>query len=163
MLQETRDRQGFDAARRQLIEMLTGYSSFQHYDTRIIFDAYHRATPAACETVTRNLSICYTNYRETADTYIERTCARFRDNPRKFDQRLIVATSDTVQGVTVKGYGAEWISALHLLSDLEAIGQRIQKKQRSKSRSTKRMLSSRLDPIAQQRLTQMRFGLVPKD
>ena len=42
-LKQTRDRDGLEGARRQLIEVLTNYSAYQDFDTRIIFDAQYRA------------------------------------------------------------------------------------------------------------------------
>ncbi|NET40294.1 MAG: NYN domain-containing protein, partial [Cyanothece sp. SIO1E1] len=74
-LQQIRDRDGLESARRQLVESLTGYSAFQGFDTRIVFDAQYRNTPSDRETVTRNVTICYTDFGQTADTYIEKACA----------------------------------------------------------------------------------------
>jgi hypothetical protein len=78
---------------------------------------------------------------------------------RKFSQRLIVATSDRAQQLTVVGYGAEWMSAHRLLADLEGISRQVRQRQRTPKRSSNRFLMSSLDPQAQARLTQLRFGM----
>ncbi len=157
-----RDCDGLEAARRELTEVLLSYSAAQNYDTHIVFDSQYRDTPGSRETVTSYLSICYTDHRQTADSYIEKACADFRKDSRKFSQRLIVATSDRAQQLTVTGYGAEWISAQRLWVEVELSGQQVQRKQqalRKQRRSSQRFLASALDPAAQARLTQLRFGI----
>lgn len=160
-LRQTRDRLGLEEARRDLAEALASYSAYQNFDTQIIFDAQYQDTPGSREVVTGNLCICYTNYKQTADTYIERTCALYRQDVRKFNQRLIVATSDRAQQLTVVGFGAEWISAERLQSEVELIEARLRRKQQSikKRQSPKRFLMSSLDPAAQERLAKMRLGI----
>jgi predicted RNA-binding protein with PIN domain len=161
-MSELRDRDGLDAARRNLVEALTSYSAFRGFETQVVFDAYYQGTPGYREIITQHLLIHYTDYRQTADTYIEKACADFRQDLRKFNCRLIVATSDRAQQLTVVGYGAEWMSAYRLLSDIEVVSQRVRRKQRTKGRSPSRFLSSSLDPAAQERLAKLRFGLDAK-
>lgn len=162
-LQQVRDRDGLAAARRELTEALVGYSAFQGFDTRIVFDAQYQGTPSSQEVITQNLCVYYTDFKQTADTYIERACALFRHDLRKFEQRLIVATSDRAQQLTVVGYGAEWMSAQQLQHEVETAGRRVRNRQQSMKRSPNRFLSSTLDPIAQQRLARLRMGLNAED
>jgi hypothetical protein len=162
-LQQVRDRDGLEAARRELIEALVGYSAFQGFDTRLVFDAQYQGTPGSQEVITQNLCVCYTDFKQTADTYIERACALYRQDLRKFEQRLIVATSDRAQQLTVVGYGAEWMSAQQLQHEVETAGRHVRNRQQAKNRSPNRFLSSALDPIAQQRLARMRMGLNAED
>jgi uncharacterized protein len=161
-LKEMRDRDGLEAARDTLVECLASYSSFRGYKTQVVFDAQYQDGPGRQEPVTQYLSICYTEFRQTADTLIELTCARFRSDLRKFDHRLIVATSDRAQQLTVVGYGAEWMSANHLLNDVEAASQQARPHKKSSTRTSHNRLSNYLDPVAQQRLAALRFGLDPK-
>jgi uncharacterized protein len=160
-LKETRDRYGLEAARRELAHSLTGYSAYEGFDTQIVFDAQYQDNPGSREILTSSVCLCYTDFKQTADTYIEKTCALFRKDLRKYEQRLIVATSDRAQQLTVVGYGAEWMSAQRLLAEVELAGLRVSRKQRSeqkKGRSPQRFLSSALDPEARQRLAKMREG-----
>jgi predicted RNA-binding protein with PIN domain len=159
-LQHIRDRHGLEEARRELVTSLIDYSAYYNYHTHVVFDAQYQDTPGSREPVTGNLIICYTDFRQTADTYIEKTCAQYRKNIRKFDQRLIVATSDRAQQLTVVGYGAEWLSAQQLHVEVELAAIRVRRKQQAvrKKQSSHRFLASSLDPIARQRLAQMRLG-----
>lgn len=160
-LKETRDRHGLEVARRELANALIGYSAYEGFDTQVVFDAQYQDNPGSREVLTGNVSLCYTDFKQTADTYIEKTCALFRKDLRKFEQRLIVATSDRAQQLTVVGYGAEWMSAQRLLAEIELADLRVSRQQRSqqkKGRSPQRFLSSALDPEARQRLAKMREG-----
>jgi hypothetical protein len=161
-LQQVRDRYGLEAARDKLIEALVSFTTYQGYITEIVFDAHQQATPASREIITKDLVIHYTDYQQTADTYIELACSRFRHQIERFSHRLIVATSDRAQQQVVAGYGAEWISARRLHSEVESATQRIRQQQRSRSRSSRRMLFHSLDPQAQKQLTQLRFGTTGK-
>ncbi|MCL6432998.1 MAG: NYN domain-containing protein [Leptolyngbyaceae cyanobacterium HOT.MB2.61] len=157
-LRRVRDRNGLEEARRRLIEILANYSAFQGYDTQLVFDSQYREASSNREVITPNLCVCYTDFGQTADTYIEKTCAAFRHDVRKFHQRLIVATSDRAQQLTVVGYGAEWMSAEQLASDVENVHRRVQRRQKPVRKSSSRFLAHSLDPVAQKRLTQLRFG-----
>ncbi|MGA7937265.1 MAG: NYN domain-containing protein [Kovacikia sp.] len=157
-LRQVRDREGLEASRRQLVEVLTNYSAYQGFDTKVVFDSQYRNTSCNREVITPNLSIHYTDFGQTADTFIEKTCANFRYDLRKFHQRLIVATSDRAQQLTVVGYGAEWMSAERLAADVAAVTQRVQRRQKAAKKPSSRFLAHSLDPIAQQRLAQLRFG-----
>jgi uncharacterized protein len=158
-LKTLRDRHGLEAARRELVESLLGYSAYQGFDTEVVFDAQHQATAGTREVINPYFKIFYTDHRQTADSYIEIACAKFRNDLRKFNHRLIVATSDRAEQLTVVGYGAEWMSAHQLWAEVETSRSRVRHKQQHKGRSPKRFLSHSLDPQAQQRLAQMRLGL----
>lgn len=158
-LKETRDRDGLESARNELIEALVNYSAFQGYKTQVVFDAHFQESDTYCEEITNHLSICYTDFGQTADTYIEKFCASFRFNLDYRNQRLIVATSDRAQQLTVVGYGAEWMSSLQLASDVEFTAAKVTRKQRPQKHSRGRFLVNSLDAQAQQRLAQWRRGL----
>jgi uncharacterized protein len=157
-LKQVRDQDGLAAARRRLVEALVNYSAFQGFDTQVVFDAQYRDTPMSREVVTQHLLVHYTDFGQTADTYIEKACADFRHDIRKFHQRLIVATSDRAQQLTVVGYGAEWMSADMLAHEVDFIARRVQSKQKTTSKPAGRFLVNSLDPDAQQRLAQLRYG-----
>lgn len=159
-LKKTRDQDGMEASRRDLIEALVNYSAYRGYDTRIVFDAHYQDTPGNREEITRFLCVHYTEFGQTADTFIEKTCAAFRYEMTRTKQRLIVATSDRAQQLTVVGYGAEWISAQQLAFDVEFSATN-RRKQQSNKKNSRRMLFSSLDPAAQERLAQLRMGHRP--
>ena len=159
LLLYTRDRNGLEAARWQLIEALVSYSAFQGFDTQIVFDAQYRNTPSNSEVITEHLSICFTDFEQTADTFIEKICADLNQELRKFKRRVIVATSDRVQQLMVTGYGAEWMSAQKLYHEVESTAQGIRRKNKANKQSSSRFLANSLDPKSRQRLAQLRMGL----
>jgi uncharacterized protein len=148
-----------ESARSALVEALINYSAFEDYQTKVVFDAYSRDLPAYCEDITPNLSIHYTDFLETADTYIEKFCAAFRHDLNYSACRLIVATSDRAQQMTAIGFGAEWISALQLISDVDFSAKRSRRRHRPQKQSSGRFLFNSLDPKAQARLSALRHGL----
>jgi predicted RNA-binding protein with PIN domain len=161
-LKEARDGHGLEAARQDLIEALSGYTTFQGYKTEVVFDAHFSQAVGSRESINDYLWVCYTDHNQTADTYIEKSCARFYSQVNARHHRLIVATSDRAQQLTVVGYGAEWMSANQLLSDIEWTQRRITHKLKTAPKPNRHRLSNTLDPMVQQRLAQMRFGMTGK-
>lgn len=155
-----RDRAALDTARYQLIEALINYSAIQGWQTELVFDAHAQKTPAYSEPQTPQLSVYYTAYAQTADTYIEKVCASFARLPYAA-HRLIVATSDRAQQQTASGYGAEWKSAPQLVSEIERLSRRSRRHHQPPKASRGRFLVHSLDPRAQQRLAQLRRGVAP--
>ncbi|EDX70676.1 conserved hypothetical protein [Coleofasciculus chthonoplastes PCC 7420] len=158
-LTKMRDRHGLLAARQELVEVLINYSAFRGYKTKVVFDAHYQPTGTRHEDITPHVSICYTDFGQTADSYIEKFCAAVRSKPKLFKQRLIVATSDRAQQLTVTGYGAEWMSSQQLISDVHCTSRRVRRRQRSPKQSRGRFLMHSLDKSAQQRLSQWRQGI----
>ena len=160
-LKKSRDRHGLEAARYELVERLINYTAAVTYRTKVVFDAHYQDTPRSVEEHTNALSVHYTAFAETADTYIEKFCATF--NRKKYQQestRLIVATSDRAQQLTVIGYGAEWLSAPMLAREVSQTESKIKRRtsKQTKKQSSGRFLFNALDPSAQQRLRQMQRG-----
>jgi uncharacterized protein len=161
-LQKTRDLHGLEASRNELIETMVNYSAFKDLETQIVFDAHYRYSNSNSESVTENLTVFYTDFGETADTYIEKYCASFRRRQppgvsRK--HRLIVATSDNAQRLTVVGYGAEWMSAQQLEDEVVLTTHHIGKKQKQNKQNPSRFLFNSLDAKSQQMLSELRKGL----
>ncbi|OKH19210.1 NYN domain-containing protein [[Limnothrix rosea] IAM M-220] len=157
-LKETRDRHGLEMARDELIEVLVNYASHNTYKTKIVFDAQYQKTPSHEEDYTQLLSVCYTAFSETADTYIERTCANFR-RTYTIPNRIIVVTSDQAQRHTVVGYGAEWMSSLKLQTAVLAANRKSRYHHKTRQSKRGRHLLNSLDPKTQQMLRQLRHGL----
>lgn len=153
-LKNTRDFSSLDEARRELVESLINYSATVGYKTQVVFDAHYQNTPSYSENWTKHLSVYYTNFAETADTYIERLCASFNRYQDKY-ARLLVATSDRAQRLTVTGYGAEWLSSQKLVAEIEESRQVRKKFKRQEKQAQTRFLVNSLDPKAQQRLKEL--------
>jgi uncharacterized protein len=158
-LREKRDRDELETARRELIEVLVNYSAVQDFEARLVFDAQYRDTPSVKESITKNLSVYYTDFGQTADTYIEKSCANLRYELRSLKRRMIVATSDRAQQLTVVGYGAEWMSADQLAADVESAARRSERQHKSRKQTSSRFLANSLDAESQKRLAKLRMGL----
>jgi uncharacterized protein len=160
-LQKIREFEGLEPARRALAEQLVGYTIFRNLDAYIVFDSQYRNSKGNRETIAKNLVVIYTDFGQTADTYIEKTCAAFSREARCLRRRTIVATSDRAQQLTVVGYGAEWMSAQQLAAEVRATDRDVRRFQKSSPvRSNQRFLSKSLDPAAQERLDKLRKGLL---
>lgn len=159
-LKKTRDAEGLEAARWQLIEALINYSAYKDFSTQVVFDAQYQQTGANQESKSENLSVYYTNFGETADTYIEKSCASyFRYYLRRSHlSRLIVATSDRTQQLMVVGYGAEWLSAQQLGCEVESTLTKVRHQHKPHKQSSSRFLANSIDAKSRQRLAQMRLG-----
>ena len=158
-LKKSRDHHGLETARHNLIESLVNFAPMVDYRTQIVFDAHYQNTPSYSEEYTPLVSVHFTAFAETADTYIEKFCAAFKNAEYQADSsRLIVATNDRAQKLTVTGYGAECISAQRLAGEVEIISRRVKRNERSSKKSAGRFLFHALDPIAQERFRQMRQG-----
>ena len=159
-LTHLRDGQGLDVARNDLAETLANYSAYRGFETLLVFDAYGQRQSHRQEAFTQHLSIHYTSFGQTADSYIEIACAKFRDDIRKFQKRLIVATSDRAQRLTVVGYGAEWMSATQLAADVNLSVQKVKHRQSPQKRSKQRFLSKSLNAETQAKLAKLRSNLM---
>ena len=158
-LKESRDTHGLEAARDALIESLINYASMASYRTQIVFDAHYQRTPSYTEDFTPLVSVYYTAFSETADTYIEKFCATSRRNQDVANPiRLIVATNDRAQRYMVTGYGAECISSQRLAGEVALFTRKMRQKKRPPQKSSGRFLFNSLDPSAQKLLRQLRQG-----
>ncbi|YAI81701.1 MAG: NYN domain-containing protein [cyanobacterium endosymbiont of Rhopalodia sterrenbergii] len=157
-LKKTRDCHGLEQARRELVESLVNYIAHSGYQAQVVFDSQYRKTPSSLEKYSPNLSIHFTAWAQTADTYIEKVCASFFHKTSPTPPRLIVATSDRDQRLTVVGYGAEWMSAQHLANEINLSTHQVRRKQRPRKRSQGRFLFNCLDAKSQARLTQWQQG-----
>lgn len=168
-LKNTRDQFGLELARQTLVEALISYSSHQGYHTQVVFDAQYQQSPVSQEHPTSHLSIHYTAWLQTADTFIEKRCAHYSRNSLDYPSRVIVATSDRAQQLTVVGYGAEWMSAQILAQAIEQSRSQVKQEPRQRQRRSRKdplrsapqskgWVSS-LDPSVRDKLSQWRHGM----
>ncbi|MDJ0510640.1 MAG: NYN domain-containing protein [Crocosphaera sp.] len=151
-LKSTRDHHGLEQARHELVETLINYTAHKGYKTRVVFDSQYQKTPSSIEHHSTHLSICFTAWTQTADTYIEKVCASFFRRQETDHNRIIVATSDRDQYLTAMGYGAEWMSVDVLAKDIESARSQVKRKQSHHKRSRGRLLFNCLDAQSQEKL-----------
>ncbi|MEB3342211.1 NYN domain-containing protein [Okeania sp.] len=156
-LREVRNFHGLETARRDLIEALVNYSASQGLNTQIVFDSQYQYTPTTKEIITDRLLVYYTEFGQTADTFIEKACANLRQDIHLSKSRLIVATSDRDEKLTVIGYGAEWMSSQQLAHDVENVASNVRSRCQRRKKTSSRF-ASYLDPESQRRLAELRMG-----
>lgn len=147
---------GLASARDELIERMVNYTAVEALATILVFDAYRQPHhKSVCTVVSPYLTVHFTEQGQTADDYIERQCAELRHQ-----RRLIVVTSDRIEGWTVKGYGAELRSAEALVRDIKL---RMEALRQQQQKPTPRRVSleqrSKIKPSDRAKLEKMRFGL----
>ena len=157
-LKKIRKKNGLECARDSLIESLINYTGYKALQGKLVFDAHYQKTPSNEEKYSDRLSVHFTSYAETADTYIEKFCASFYHKSEESKRRLIVATSDQAQRHTVVGYGAEWISAQGLVAEIDSTVTKQRRKLDNRRKPPGRFLFNSLDSKTPQALSQMRFG-----
>ncbi len=145
-------RADLDLARNQLIELLSNYVAYREYQAIVVFDAYTQPQPATQLRSPTGIEIYFTNYGETADTFIERTCAQLQWE----ECRVRVATSDRVEQLVITGYDAEGISADQLLEEVKQVNDQIRRVQ-SRTPKPKRGIDRYLDANTRDRLSLWRI------
>lgn len=106
-------RQDIKAARDRLLDILSNYAGYSDQIVIVVFDAYR--VPQGRGEVYRyhNIDVVFTKEAETADLYIEKTAHKLARN-----NRVTVATSDSVEQVIIYGSGAYRLSARGLLEEI---------------------------------------------
>jgi predicted RNA-binding protein with PIN domain len=97
------------AARNKLMDILSNYQGIRKCHIMLVFDAYRVEGRGESVEDYHNIRVVYTAEAQTADQYIERFA---HSNRKKY--RIIVATSDGLQQVIIRGAGANLLSAREL-------------------------------------------------
>ena len=103
-----------DAARNNLMDILSNYQGFSGCTLILVFDAYKVKGNQGEVQKYHNIYVVYTKEAETADQYIEKTT---HEIGRKY--KVTVATSDALEQVIVMGQGAYRISARDFYEEVE--------------------------------------------
>lgn len=98
-----------DAARTELIRIMSNYQGWSGYEIIVVFDAYKVKGKHRDVEKDFNISVVYTNESETADSYIERVTHELSKK-----HRVRVATSDGIEQMIILGNGAMRMSASEL-------------------------------------------------
>lgn len=113
-------RDSLDAARQQLMDLLSNYQGFQKCEVIVVFDAYKVPRSVRDEERYHNIHVVFTKEAETADTYIEKVTYALGKK-----HRVRVATSDGVEQLIILGHGALRLSASAFHQEMEMVTGRI--------------------------------------
>ena len=105
-----------DSAKDKLKDMLANYQGYKNCRVMVVFDGYRvKGNPGSTEKYF-NLEVIHTKQDETADMYIERMVHQVVDK-----HKVIVATNDNLEQLTILSQGALRMSALSLKQELERV------------------------------------------
>lgn len=110
-----------DSARGKLLDILSNYQGIRNCQLIVVFDAYRVQGNDTRTYRYHNIQVVFTKEAETADQYIEKFA---HANGKKY--RVIVATSDGLEQIIIRGQGCELLSARDLKEEIARAGQRLQ-------------------------------------
>jgi predicted RNA-binding protein with PIN domain len=108
-------------AREALIKRLRDYQDWTGVRVVVVFDGKGRKVEAT--SATADVQVFYSRTGQTADAIIERLASKYA---KRF--KIMVATSDSMEGETVEACGAEWISPEALRGLLEPVDRKTLKR-----------------------------------
>lgn len=103
-----------DSARVKLLDILSNYKATKKCEVIVVFDAYRVKGHVEEIFDYHNIHVVYTKEAQTADQYIEKFSY---DHSKKY--HIIVATSDGLQQIIVRGAGSSLLSASELKLEIE--------------------------------------------
>ena len=110
-----------NGARMKLIDIMSNYQGIKKCEVIIVFDAY-LVQGHIEETIDfNNIHVVFTKEAQTADQYIEKFA---HDNSKKYN--IVVATSDGLQQIIVRGEGCFLLSARELKIEVDEANRKIQ-------------------------------------
>ncbi len=139
-----------DGARRILLEVLSNYQGIKKCQIMIVFDAY-RVEGHQEEIIDyQNIHMVYTKEAQTADQYIEKFA---HDNIKKYN--IIVATSDGLQQIIVRGAGCFLLSARELKLEIELANEKMQQDYQKTKEKSRNYLMDALSVEEKQKMDDM--------
>ena len=109
-------KENLDAARKNLMDVLSNYQGFKKNIVILVFDAYKvQGNPGSVEKY-HNIDVVYTKESQTADAYIEKATYELGRN-----NRVRVATSDNTEQLIILGHGALRVSASAFREEVESV------------------------------------------
>ena len=113
----------FAAARDQLVEKMAEYQAYTGYRVIVVFDA-HYVQGTEKKYKNHKVEVIFTRENETADERIEKLAIELNNRLTQ----VHVATSDFTEQWAIFGQGALRKSARELLTELNVIGRKIEKR-----------------------------------
>ena len=105
-----------DSARDKLMDIMCNYQGAKNVNLILVFDAYKVSGGQGEIFDYHNIHVVYTKEAETADQYIEKFS---HENGKKYD--IVVATSDGLEQIIIRGAGCRLMSARELKQDVARV------------------------------------------
>jgi small GTP-binding protein len=141
--------ENMDAARMKLIDLLSNYQGVKKCHIIVVFDAY-RVQGHREEVIDyHNIHIVFTKEAQTADEYIEKFAY---DHKKKY--KVVVATSDGLQQIIVRGAGGSLLSARDLKVEIDKTSEMIKDKYKELVTESNHIMDT-LSPEIKKRMTEL--------
>jgi small GTP-binding protein len=135
-----------DGARTRLLDILSNYQGIRKCPIIVVFDAYRVQDHKEEMIAYHNIYMVYTREAQTADQYIEKFA---HENQSKY--QVVVATSDGLQQIIVRGAGALLLSARELEIEIREANERMkQGYEETKEKSKQYLLDGLSDETKKQ-------------
>ncbi len=142
--------ENMDGARMKLLDTLSNYQGIRKCEIIVVFDAY-RVQGHREEIIDyQNIHMVYTREAQTADQYIEKFAY---DNKKKY--HIVVATSDGLQQMIVRGSGGSLLSARELKVEIKEAKERIKQEYQQMQGEDRNYLIDALSPKEKQQMEQL--------
>ncbi len=136
-----------DGARSKLLETLSNYQGIKKCQIMVVFDAYRLEGHQEEVIDYQNIRMVYTKEAQTADQYIEKFA---HDNIKKYN--IIVATSDGLQQIIVRGAGCFLLSARELKLEIELANEKMQQDYQDRNEKSRNFLMDTLSDEERQKM-----------
>lgn len=144
--------ESLEEARLMLLNMLSDYQGASGLELIAVFDAHMvKDNIGLTEVFNGNITVVFTKEFETADEYIEKTVSGLAKK-----NKVMVATSDSLEQIMVIGRGAERISANDLFLRIKESKKEQKTKYIDKKPIKSNMLLDNLNPELKAQLEKMR-------
>lgn len=142
----------FEAARQELIDILSNYASYNGYKVFIVFDAHMvSGSIEKKEKVSDNIIVIFTKEGDTADNFIERAVNKIG---RKSE--VCVVTSDSLEQQIVFQRGALRMSSIEFYHEVKSIENKIKKRIEKKYSEKRYTLEDRIQQNILEELEKIR-------
>nr|WP_271716042.1 TetM/TetW/TetO/TetS family tetracycline resistance ribosomal protection protein [Anaeromicropila herbilytica] len=141
-----------DGARMRLLEALSNYQGIRKCQIIVVFDAYRVEGHVEEITDYHNVHMVFTREAQTADQYIEKFA---HDNNQKYN--IVVATSDGLQQIIIRGAGASLLSARELKVEMEEANHRVKQEYEEKQEKGRHYLFDSLTGEAREKMEEWRL------
>lgn len=143
--------------RDRLVDVLTEYGAYEHYQLTIVFDALFTADEEHIENPAALVTVVYTGAGETADSYIERRAYELAHGGHE----VFAVTSDGAEQSVVLGAGGYRIPSLELYRRVKAVKEKLRSQYLGKVSLpyTRNDVAGRLDSETAAKLDRLRRGL----
>lgn len=139
--------ENMDGARQSLLDTLSKYQGVRKCNVIVVFDAYRVQRKREDIIQYHNIHVVYTREAQTADQYIEKFT---HENKKKYD--IVVATSDGLEQIIIRGSGSAVISARDLKAEIEDINEKVIRDWQDKQTKSRNFLEDSISDQAKKKM-----------